>query len=141
MHKNNLCVSLCILFVFIFCNTTTLAYPIRTHAIFTCPCANELYILDNYIVGLGSELILHQSNPVNFKTSIPQTGSLGNFINYKVNGINYDSTTGQLSCDYISNNPTEQPFELTYYMMNGNGGIVQAKSMNTISILLFIGLH
>lgn len=119
---------------------TTVAYPIGVSVIFTCPCINMLTNSNEQVAGVGTELIFGKNNPVNFES--PTSATLPNqFLNYNNAGIDYDSVLGEVTCSYVSSVSTDQPFSLSYSMTNGKGGIMSAKSNNTMSIILSVGIR
>ncbi|KGP64184.1 hypothetical protein EP47_10305 [Legionella norrlandica] len=122
----------------------TMAGPVGLVVDIYCPVTqgapNVITNFGDYIAGYGMENILSQNNPIYFKTiSMPHDvpAHLGNYYNETVN---YNSTTGQVTCSYISNNPIEPRFAVAYTLTNGKGGAVQWQSGNSINIIFPVGL-
>lgn len=124
-----------------FTATTASAYPIGHQADFSCPVITAVANFSDYVAGYGSEAILGHTHPIYFRTVLWPSGVPSNLSSYTNSGTNYDSTTALVYCHYSSNADTEQPFDLTYYVTNGRGGLIQSQTNNAISVLLPLGLH
>ncbi|KTD14780.1 hypothetical protein Lgra_0483 [Legionella gratiana] len=120
------------------------ANPLSLIADIFCPvtqgASNSITNFGDYIAGFGTENILSQNNPIYFKSislahNVP--AQLGNYYNETTN---YNSTTGEVTCNYVSNNPIEPRFAVAYTLTNGKGGAVQGQSSNSISIIFPVGL-
>ncbi|APF04067.1 TPA: hypothetical protein ACJ5DT_000780 [Legionella pneumophila] len=121
------------------------ASPIGLMVDIYCPTTqgapNVITNFGDYIGGYGMENILSQNNPIYFKSislahDVP--AQLGNYYN---EATSYNSTTGQVTCSYISNNPTEPRFAVAYTLTNGKGGSVQWQSGNSINIIFPVGFN
>lgn len=140
MKKSTVC-SLLLLSTVTFSPVST-ASPVGLVVDIYCPSQgpNTITNFGDYIAGYGMENILSQNNPVYFKSlslahDVP--AQLGNYYN---EAVSYNSTTGMVSCSYVSNNPTEPRFAVAYTVTNGKGGSVQWQSGNSINIIFPVGL-
>jgi hypothetical protein len=119
--------------------TQVCADPIRVQSDFTCPSINMVSNFGSYIAGLGEEAVLSQHNPVYFRSHHFPVGvpdSLSSYSNYSTD---YNSVTAYVTCSYVSSEPMQLPFDLTYYVTNGLGGRVVSQTSNTINIIFSIG--
>ncbi|MFA6301984.1 MAG: hypothetical protein WC627_02485 [Legionella sp.] len=124
-----------------FISTASLAYgPILTTITFTCPCVNSITKVTDHLEGNGTEFIIDNNNPIIFKSSDLPANIPGDFSNYSVEAINYYSTQGSVVCTYESSDSSQSPVSLSYFIMNGIGGTVQAHSNNSIMIRFPLGV-
>lgn len=93
----------------------------------------------SYIAGFGTQFSLSNNQPIYFKSGLPAPGTPRKLLSYFNESIDYDSTTGNISCTYASNNFGEPPFSVDYLLTNGRGGIVVGQSNNSISLIFQIG--
>ncbi|QRN02824.1 hypothetical protein GH742_02455 [Legionella sp. MW5194] len=119
------------------------ASPIGVTVDIFCPMAmgsNALTNFGDYIAGYGYENLLSQNNLIYFKSDSVPTDLPTQLTNYFNEMVNYNSTTGRVTCGYVSNLPTEPRFTVSYYLTNGKGGAVQWQSSNSINIILPMGI-
>lgn len=121
-----------------------IANPIGVPVDITCPSAqgntNVITNFGSYIAGYGSESVLSGSNLIYFKSNSLPDDIPRKLTNYFNESADYDSTTGRISCVFASN--TSDPrFSIAYFSTNGLGGIVQAQSNNSISIIFPVGIR
>lgn len=124
-----------------FISTASLAYgPILTTVIFTCPCVDSITKVTDHLEGNGTEFIIDNNNPIIFTSTDLPADVPGDFSNYSVEAINYLSTQGKVVCSYESSDSSQNPVSLSYSIMNGIGGTVQAHSNNSIMIGFPLGI-
>ncbi|KTD76508.1 hypothetical protein [Legionella waltersii] len=136
--------SVCSLLLLSFVSAAALAGPVNLIVDVYCPSTQGPMVLTNfgdYIGGYGMENILSQNNPVYFKSISIAHDVPANLTTYFNESVNYNSTTGQVTCNYMSNNPTEPRFGVAYSLTNGKGGAVQWQSQNSINITIPVGLR
>ncbi len=116
------------------CTASQAFGPIVTSVIFTCPCVHTIKLVDDLLEGPGTELIVNNNNPILFSSEryVPNIPPV--LFNYSIAGVNYESVTGLVTCDYQSSNSTEGVFALKYRVMNGLGGIIQASTNYSIMV-------
>jgi hypothetical protein len=136
--------SVCSLLLLSIVSTAVMADPVNLIVDIYCPATqgpNPLTNFGDYIGGYGAENILSQNNPVYFKSISIAHDVPTSITNYFNESVNYNSTTGQVTCNYMSNNPTEPRFGVAYTLTNGKGGAVQWQSQNSININIPVGLR
>jgi hypothetical protein len=122
-------------------STSAFAFmPLRTEVTFNCPQTDALTKSNGQIQGVGTELIFEKNNSIVFYSPLSPPNMPNDFNQYANSAVDYDSTLGLVSCIYVSSDPTQSSFLLFYYMINGYGGTVKAKSNATIKVLLPYGL-
>lgn len=122
-------------------SSAVLAYPIYNTADFYCPDISLVANYGTYVAGFGSEDILGQVNTIYFQTNRWIGGVPSSLTNYSSTGTNYESTTGNVTCTYTSSNSAENPFDLVYFVTNGQGGLIQGQSSDSITVNFPIGLR
>lgn len=121
------------------------ADPIEYNMQIKCPTINgKQNILANYgeyIAGYGTQTLdSSQSRPVYFKSLSLPNGVPAKLSTYDNSLVDYNSTTGMVSCTYDSF--ADQPvFTVSYALTNGRGGIVISQTKESISLALPIGLR
>ncbi len=143
---NAMLCSLCALSVF---SNTAIASP-STHTIdITCPGVATTafpFIVTNfkdYIAGYGNELIdgsLPYPNIPYFTYTIPSGANIPSILTgYVNNGTDYDSTLGQVTCQFSRSG--FDSFSVTYPITNGKGGVISTQTNNTIQVLVPFGIR
>jgi hypothetical protein len=121
-----------------------IANPVGLPSDIVCPStqgtSNVITNFGNYIAGYGTEFMLSNSLPIYFKSGLPTAGTPRKLAGYFNESTDYDSTTGKVSCNYVSNNLGEPAFSVDYFLTNGQGGVVVAQSNNSISLLFQVGV-
>lgn len=118
------------------------AGPVGVTVDIFCPImgSNALTNFGDYIAGYGYENLLSQNNLIYFKSDSLPTDLPAQLNNYFNEYVNYNSTTGRITCGYISNLTSEPRFTVSYYLTNAKGGAVQWQSSNSINIILPLGI-
>jgi len=120
-----------------------IANPVGLPSDIVCPAtqgtSNVLTNFGNYIAGYGTQFMFSNSLPVYFKSSAYPTGVPSKLVSYINDTADYDSTTGKVTCSYVSNSLGQPAFSVDYFLTNGQGGIVVAQSNNSISLLFQVG--
>lgn len=126
-------------------STTALASPTIAVVDVFCPSTTIIGIhrlsnFGSFIAGYGTMNI--DSNPANnpyFRYQIPAGANIPHSLtSYFNNGIDYDDTTGTLTCHYKSTG-TFAPFSTVYTMTNATYGQIVTQTANSIRINLLIG--
>lgn len=109
-----------------------------------CPVAqNSSDMLSNYgdfIAGYGKKSVNNESeSQIYFKSKSSVKGIPAQLDHYDNQGVKYNSTTGDVTCSYASNDG-ETSFEVTYTLINGKGGRADMISNNKIHIVIPFGL-
>jgi hypothetical protein len=123
-------------------SAAVLAYPVANNATFDCPAANGLSNFGSYLAGFGSESIAGVTNTIYFQSiqSLP-AGIPDSLANYSNSATSYNMATGYVTCSFTSSNSAESNFDISYYVTNGKGGVIQSQANNTISIAFPVGFH
>ena len=121
--------------------TTAVAYPVNNEGDFTCPDISVVANFGDYIAGFGTEAMLSQLNHIYFQTTQWPAGVPNSVTGYANSGTGYDSVTARVTCSYASADPAHLPFDLSYYVTNGRGGLVVAQTNNSINVVFPVGLH
>lgn len=122
------------------------ADPAGINILVRCPTTqgvqNVLTHFGDYIAGYGDETIQNQgSTPIYFKSSALAFGVPGQLGNYHNNGTSYESSSGQVTCNYTSSNPKEPNFAVSYDLTNGKGGTIVQQGKDFIRFVLPVGLR
>lgn len=107
----------------------------------TCPAVNLVSNFGDYLAGYGSETIFGNLVPIYFKNMVFPAGVPTELTTYSVTDVNYNSTTAQVACSYTSSNASNPSFDLNYYITNGKGGLITAKTATMISLQLPVGFR
>src|SRR5690349_5216723 len=119
-------------------NTSVIADPITHSVDYICPNASSLGNFGTYIGGFGSEILSSRTtNTIYFQSRKPLNDVPSSLVNYSNSGTNYDGPTGYVTCSFSSANPSEGDFDISYYITNGKGGMIQSRTSNTINVLFF----
>ena len=150
MKKNHSLGSLLILSGFIMSPaivTASVPVPKNPSGIFvdvTCPgvhgISNVLTNFGSYVAGYGQESMSSQpSVPVYFTSSYLPPTVPHSLIYYFNETATYDSTTGVVTCSYLSSQ-SDPGFSVNYYVTNGKGGAINMQAANTLEIVFPFGL-
>lgn len=122
-----------------------IANPVGVPADLVCPStqgtSNVLTNFGSYIAGFGTESILSVGNSVYFKSNSLPDDMPRKLVNYFNESTDYDSTNGKVTCTYASSVPTDPRFAVYYRLTNGTGGVIQAQTSNSISLMFQVGLQ
>lgn len=96
----------------------------------------------DYVAGYGEEFIDRVGGKqIYFKSTTLADNTPKDLSNYRNEKVEYDSTSGRVSCTYSSNQNQEPLLSVSYTLTNGKGGIVTSQSFNEIAIRLPLGLR
>lgn len=127
-----------------FCAFTVVAAPVNLIMDVYCPMTqgpNALTNFGDYVAGYGMENILSQNNPIYFRSPTLPANMPASLVNYFNEAVAYESTSGTVSCSYMSNMPTEPRFLVRYTITNGQGATVMGQSSNSLNLMLPVGLQ
>ena len=146
MRKNNALRSLVLLSSLVLSPGLVLAdNPVTYGVTVYCPNtqggSNIITNFGNYIAGYGVEYILNYTTQAYFRSASFIQNVPASLTNYANASVEYNSTTGIVSCLYQSSIQTEAAFSVSYYLTNGFGGSIQSQASNTITISLPAGLR
>jgi len=119
-----------------------LANPVGVEIDVFCPQTQYAFnMLSNYgdfIAGYGSENVGGQDTQIYFKSNTSVKGVPTNLDQYTNAEVAYASTTGNVTCSYMSNDGTPS-FKIIYTLINGKGGQVFGASSNSITVEIPLG--
>lgn len=125
-----------------FANTLVLADPITHIVDYICPAPGVLSNFGNYISGFGSEILSRSTtNTIYFQSKQYLPGVPSSLVNYNNSATSYDAPSGYVTCSYISSNPSENSFDVSYNITNGKGGRILSRTNNTINVLFLVGVR
>ncbi|VVC76215.1 hypothetical protein AQUSIP_15210 [Aquicella siphonis] len=102
--------------------------------------ANVITNFGDYAAGYGMETIENQGQfPVYFKSAVLSPNTPANLSSYYNRSVQYDSTSGRVSCNYSSSNLTEPDLTVAYVLTNGKGGAVLASDSIGVTFSLPVG--
>lgn len=104
---------------------------------------NKVTNFGSFIGGMGYEVIENvvDKKPIYFKSQkIDGKNYSFDLKNYSHNSTSYKSTNGEVTCHYVSTNAYESPFDVSYKLLNGKGGVITDSFADSIKISLPIGL-
>ncbi len=114
--------------------------PTSHNVVFTCPEVNAVSHFGDYLAAYGYEWIMGNSVPVYFKSIAWPAGVPNDLSSYSSTGTSYNSITAYVNCSYTSNDVNNSPFDLSYYVTNGKGGLITGQNSNSINLQLPVGL-
>lgn len=123
------------------------ADPVGVKIDVKCPAAGSngpdaLANFGDVIAGYGQEVVTNQNNPIYFKSTAPLAPNTPSKLsNYRNDSVDYDSTTGTVSCNYVSLIYPEPRISVSYVLTNGKGGIVTNQAGDYVSITLPVGFR
>jgi len=147
MKKLHALALLCSVSGLTFVPVMVIADPIGLNINVVCPVANggspnTLTNFGDYVAGFGQEFIQNQGSPsIYFKSAANPLNMPNKLLNYSNQMADYDSVTGQVFCSYVSSNPAEPSFTVSYTLANGKGGQITQQSNNNVNILLALGFR
>ena len=106
----------------------------------TQPGWNMITNFGNYIAGFGMETVFSTNIPVYFKSTYMPSNTPNTLINYGNSSIEYDSTTGIVTCNYSTNVASNPVFSVSYTITNGKGGALESVSNKALSLIFPVGL-
>ena len=107
----------------------------------SCPPNNTLANYQEKVIGNGVETIYTSPQQVSSISFNSITNSqVEDFSTYQSQSVKYSSSTGKVTCHFVSVNTANPAIDMSYTLMNGEGGIVVDSSMNSIIIQIPIGL-
>lgn len=131
--------------IFAALSTQALADPTGLRIAIQCPDANHSdRIVTNQgsnIAGYGQEVIVgvNSSNIYFVSEAFPSGQYPADLTAYYHDNVNYDSTTGIVSCNFLSSQG-DKPFSVAYNLTNGKGAHVVDSSSNSLELVLPVGL-
>jgi hypothetical protein len=133
---------------FLSCNIAPLvaiADPTGIRVDINCPNAdsnyNQLIRFSDNITGYGMEVVEGHEHKIYFKSSILSSTIPESLNTYRNRDISYSASNGVVTCNYISMNPHDDEFTLSYQLVNAQGGKIIAQNNKQLSVELPIGLH
>lgn len=126
--------------------TIASADPVSYDVEVMCPTAvgeasSSLGRFADYVAGYGFEFLPDGNElQVYFKSDAYLDGipaSLGNYYN---DSVSYDSTTGNVSCNFVSSDYSENPFSVNYHLTNATGGTATVMGSDDIIVSVPFGL-
>ena len=120
--------------------------PSALSILLTCPVPNAtqnaLTNFGTYVAGSGTETIQNQ-NPadVNFKSvgALP-AGVPQSLLSYLNQAVVYDSTTGQVTCNYVSTESQYPAISASYTVTNGLGATQVKATDSSITLSVPFGV-
>ena len=123
--------------------TIAAADPGGLNILIKCPRTgagpNVLTNFGDYVAGYGAETIHGITNPIYFKSITSIQGVPTSLNAYGNEAAAYDSTNGNVTCQFGS---SENPgFTVAYTLTNGKGGFVTNQGRDFVEISLPVGLR
>ncbi len=122
------------------------ADPIGLNVTIQCPNSKgsgETVIthFGDYIGGFGVEDIRNQGQKqIYFKSNFVAPNTPTDLTDYDNSDIQYDSSTGTVTCNYTNPRANAPLVTVSYTLINGKGGAIEGKSSCSILINLPVGL-
>jgi hypothetical protein len=125
--------------LFLFSSLGYASNPDSVQVLFICPSTQgPLLEVGSYIVGYGDVRVDNQSSQKVFFSGLVPLGFSPPVSSYVQNGASYSSVDGEVSCKYIKRNAAN--FNISYTMINGQGGVVVLPFSNGILLKIPCGL-
>ena len=126
-------------------SSLALANPTGVSVDVVCPVPQDpnsmLSNYGNFIAGYGLEHIEgHNPTRIYFKSDPSIKGVPAKLDQYQNYYAEYSSTTGNVTCSYISNDGTPS-FKVIYTLINAKGGQVINSTSNEITIIIPFGAN
>jgi hypothetical protein len=120
-----------------------LAEPSELEIHVSCPQVDVLANHGDYIAGYGEETIVSMpTKKIYFKsTNVLDANTPKNLKSYFSEKVEYDSTSGQVSCTYTDYRNRYPNVTVSYTLTNAKGGIAEAQASDRIKIRLPLGLR
>ena len=96
----------------------------------------------SYVAGYGYEFFRDvDTRKIYFKSEGALAPTVpSDLTNYYHTGVNYDSTSGKVTCQFSSQKSDEAPFSVAYILTNGLGATVLDATSNGIELEIPVGL-
>jgi hypothetical protein len=106
-----------------------------------CPANNMLSNYQDKVIGNGVETIYtspEQISTIQFNSNT--SSQVEDFSSYYSQSVQYSSASGKVTCHFVSSNVANPDIDMSYTLMNGEGGIVVNSSSNSVIIDIPVGV-